>query len=98
MFDYKDNKDIGLLKGVDEYYFIVMGIDFIIWEGIYQFELEGIFLVVIGQGICNKFGVDIDDFFSLLIIYWFKCKKMGIFDICFFKFIQVQFVGIFLVQ
>ena len=98
MFDYKDNKDIGLLKGVDEYYPTVTGIDSTIREGAYQLELEGTSLAVIGQGIRNKLGVDVDDPFSPLTIYWPKRKKTGIFDTRPFKSIQVQPAGTFLVQ
>lgn len=98
MFDYKDNKDIGLLKGVDQYYSVVTGIDSTIREGTYNLEQEGLQLSVIGQGIRNKLGVDVEDPFSPLTIYWPKRKRGGIFDTRPFKSIQVQPVGTFLVQ
>lgn len=98
MFDYKDNKDIGLLKGVDQYYSVVTGIDSTIREGTYSFIQDGVPLAVIGQGIRNKLGVDVDDPFSPLTIYWPKRKRSGIFDTRPFKSKQVQAVGTFLVQ
>ena len=98
MFDYKDNKDIGLLKGVDQYYSVVTGIDSTIREGSYRFDQDGIPLAVIGQGIRNKLGVDVDDPFSPLTIYWPKRKRSGIFDTRPFKSKQVQPTGTFLVQ
>ena len=98
MFDYKDNKDIGLLKGVDEYYSVVTGVDSTVREGSYRFDQDGISLAVIGQGIRNKLGVDVDDPFSPLTIYWPKRKRTGIFDTRPFKSKQVQPTGTFLVQ
>ena len=98
LFDYKDNKDIGLLKGVDEYYSAVTGIDSTIREGTYSLAQEGLPMAVIGQGIRNKLGVDVNDPFSPLTIYWPKRKRGGIFDTRPFKSQQVQAGGTFLVQ
>jgi lipoprotein-releasing system permease protein len=98
LFDYKDNKDIGLLKGVDNFYKQVTGIDSTVREGSYALEIEGVPLAVIGQGIRNKLAINIDDPFSPLTIYWPKRKKGGPFDTRPFKSVQVQPIGTFLVQ
>ena len=98
LFDYKDNRSIGLLKGVDQYYPSVTGIDSTVQEGSYALVKEGVDLAVIGQGIRNLLGIDIDDPFSPLTIYTPKRKKGGPFDTRPFKSVQVQPVGTFLVQ
>lgn len=98
LFDYKDNKDIGLLKGVDENYARVTGIDSTVREGAYRLSHDGESLAVIGQGIRNKLGIDIDDPFHPLAIYWPKRKRGGLLNAKPFKSVQVQPVGTFLVQ
>jgi lipoprotein-releasing system permease protein len=98
LFEYKDNRDFGLLKGVDEYYTQVTGIDSTVREGFYSLGEEGINMAVIGQGIRNRLGINVDDPFNPLTIYWPKRKKAGPFDTRPFKSIQVQAVGVFLVQ
>ncbi|MEZ4988077.1 MAG: FtsX-like permease family protein [Saprospiraceae bacterium] len=98
LFDYKENKDIGLLKGVDEHYIRVTGIDTAIREGVYSLMLADVPMAVIGQGLRNKLGVDIEDPFSPLYIFWPKRKRGGIFNSRPFKSAQVQPVGTFLVQ
>lgn len=99
LFDYKDNKDIGLLKGVDEHYASVTGIDSTVREGTYALApTDGAPAAIIGQGIRNKLGIDIQDPFSTLAIYWPKRKRGGILNTKPFKSVQVQPVGTFLVQ
>ena len=98
LFDYKKNKDFGLLKGVDQYYSLVTGIDSTVREGIYDFEDQGVDLAVIGQGIRNKLGINVEDPFADLTIYMAKRKRRGPFDTKPFKLKHVQPIGTFLVQ
>jgi len=98
LFDYKENRTIGLLKGVDRYYSGVTGIDSTVREGTYELFIGEIPLAVIGQGIRNKLGIDINDPFSPLTIYMPKRKKTGLFNTQPFKSVQVQPSGTFLVQ
>lgn len=98
LFDYKKNKDFGLLKGVDMYYSMVTGIDSTVRDGIYDFEDQGVDLVVIGQGIRNKLGVNVEDPFADLTIYMAKRKRRGPFDTKPFKLKRVQPIGTFFVQ
>lgn len=98
LFDYKENRTIGLLKGVDRFYGSVTGIDSTVREGTYDLFDADIPLTVIGQGIRNKLGIDITDPFSALTIYMPKRKRSGLFNTQPFKSVQVQPTGTFLVQ
>ena len=98
LFDYKKNKDFGLLKGVDRYYASVTGIDSTVRDGVYNFEDQGIDLAVVGQGIRNKLGINVEDPFADMTIYMAKRKRRGPFDTKPFKLKRVQPIGVFLVQ
>ncbi|MEM1215722.1 MAG: FtsX-like permease family protein [Bacteroidota bacterium] len=99
LFDYKKNQTIGLLKGVDQQYRAVTGIDSTIREGRYELFSERTNLAVVGQGIRNELGIDIDDAFSALTIYMVKRKRRaGLLNARRFKSAQAQPVGVFLVQ
>ncbi|MEL7222381.1 MAG: FtsX-like permease family protein [Bacteroidota bacterium] len=98
LFDYRENQTIGLLKGVDRFYGSVTGIDSTVRDGTYDLFDADIPLAVIGQGIRNKLGIDIEDPFSTLTIYMIKRKKSGLFNTKQFKDVQVQPTGVFLVQ
>lgn len=98
LFDYKENKDIGLLKGVDDNYAVVTGIDSTVREGSYGFKNQGIDLAIVGQGIRNKLGIDVEDPFSELTIFMPKRKRRGPFDTRPFTSKQVHPSGTFLVQ
>lgn len=99
LFDYKENQTIGLLKGVDQQYRAVTGIDSTVREGRYELFTEDADLAVVGQGIRNKLGVDVDDPFSVLTIYMPKRKRGGSFlNARPFKSVQAHPVGTFLVQ
>ena len=75
LFDYKDNQYLGVIKGVDSVYVEVSNIDSTIREGRYRFE-DGIRpLGVLGLGMRNKLGVNIDDLFTPVSIYMPKKKK-----------------------
>ena len=73
--DYKDNKYFGVIKGVDENYSEVSNIDSTIREGKYHFKDGAKDLGVLGLGIRNKLGINIDDLFSPISIYMPKEKK-----------------------
>lgn len=98
LFDYRDVRHIGMLKGVDAAYREVTGIDSTVREGKYQLRELNTQLAVVGGGIRNKLGVDIEDPFATLVIYVAKRKKTGLFDARPFKSKAVQPVGTFLVQ
>lgn len=76
-FEYRNSRDFGILKGVDEHYQQVTGIDSAIFEGGYQLKQGDRFLAIMGGGMRNKLQVDIDDPFELLNIYMAKRKNVS---------------------
>jgi lipoprotein-releasing system permease protein len=68
-FEYKNNQDFGKLKGVDEQFSSVVGIDSTVREGEYQFEKRGRTLAILGRGMRNKLAVNVGDEFTELAVY-----------------------------
>jgi lipoprotein-releasing system permease protein len=68
-FEYKNNQDFGRLKGVDQYFKDVVGIDSTVREGVYQFEDRGRNLALLGRGMRNKLAVNVGDEFTELAVY-----------------------------
>ncbi len=75
VFEYKSNQDIGLVKGVDEYYKSVTGIDTTVREGVYRLRYEGRDMAVLGVGMRNKLAVNVDDLLATISVYMPKRKK-----------------------
>jgi lipoprotein-releasing system permease protein len=76
-FEYGQSQDFGIVKGVDENYLRVSGIDSAIFEGQYRLSSGERNLAVLGGGVRNKLQVDMDDPFGLLNIYMAKREKTG---------------------
>ena len=74
-FEYRDKQEFGTIKGVDRFYAKVTGIDTTVREGRYQFEGGSRNLAVMGLGMRNKLGVNLEDEFSTISIYMPKRKK-----------------------
>ena len=79
-FDYKDKQDVGILKGVDPQFHQITGIDQAVREGMYQFKEGARDMAVLGLGMRNKLGVNVDDLFSGIGIYLPKRGKVGPFE------------------
>lgn len=79
LFDHKGNQYLGIIKGVDDQYRMVSNIDVVLREGKYVLKEEGRNTVVVGLGMRNKLGINIDDPFSPISIYMPKARK-GAFD------------------
>ncbi len=73
-FEYKDNQHFGILKGVDQYYHQVTHIDSTVIEGHYVLERDGRPYLVLGAGMRNKLGVNIDDYLEPVVVYMAKRK------------------------
>ena len=73
-FEYEDNQDFGVLKGIDAQYRHVTHIDSTIVEGRYVLEKEGRAFLVLGAGMRNKLGVDVDDYLEPIAVYMAKRK------------------------
>ncbi|MCB0558783.1 MAG: ABC transporter permease [Lewinellaceae bacterium] len=74
-FEYKDNQDFGTLKGVDENFSKVVGIDTTVREGRYSFEENGRQLAILGLGMRNKLGANVGDRFTELAVYMPKREQ-----------------------
>ena len=75
-FENEGSQDFGILKGVDEYYVKVTGIDSTIREGVYNVKEEGRNLVVLGVGMRNKLSASVDNI-NPINIYMAKRKTRG---------------------
>ncbi len=96
-FEYKDNQDIGIVKGVDDLYNKVTGIDSTVQEGNYILKEGNLNMAVLGLGMRDKLGVNIDDKLATLSVYMPKRKRTSVFQQQFNK----QFIypaGTFVIQ
>lgn len=74
-FEYNDNQDFGILKGVDEYFSQVVGIDSTVREGQYELTDGGRNLAILGLGMRNKLSVNVGDPFAAMTVYMPMRKK-----------------------
>ncbi len=77
VFQYKNGQDFGIIKGVDEFYNKVNGIDSTIVEGEYYLKKDGINYAVFGAGMRSKLSIDVDNKLTPVSIYMAKKKKVG---------------------
>ncbi len=74
-FEYKGSRDFGTLKGVDQYYSAVTGVDSTIREGQFLFEANNRQYAVLGAGMRNKLSVNVDNEFTPMAVYMAKKKR-----------------------
>ncbi|HMQ46639.1 MAG TPA: FtsX-like permease family protein [Saprospiraceae bacterium] len=74
-FEYKNNQDFGILKGVDENFRQVVNIDSTVLEGQYGFKDGARQTAVLGLGMRNKLAVNVGDRLSEMGIYLPKREK-----------------------
>ncbi|GJM36268.1 MAG: membrane protein [Saprospiraceae bacterium] len=79
-FEYKDNQDIGIVKGVDDLYNKVSGIDSTVLEGSYKLREGNRNTAILGLGMRDKLGVNIDDQLATLSVYMPKRKRTSVFQ------------------
>ncbi len=79
-FEYKNSQDVGTLKGVDEFYALVTGLDSTVREGRYKLRDGTIENAVLGLGMRNKLQVNVDDLFAPLLVYMPKSREVGMFE------------------
>ena len=77
LFVYNKNESVGVLKGVDDYYKTVTGIDSTIREGTYRFRDGKREMAVLGVGIRNRLSVNVGDYLSPVEVYMAKRKSTG---------------------
>lgn len=76
-FEYGNNQDFGVVKGVDDNYKAVSGIDSAIFEGKFQLTDGEHNYAVLGGGLRSHLQVDFEDPFALLSIFMAKREKTG---------------------
>jgi len=69
MFEYGQNNDFGIIKGVDEYYKTVTAIDTSVMRGSYALKEGSVYYAVLGQGMEGKLSVNVRDAFRPLSVY-----------------------------
>ena len=96
-FTYKDKQDFGMVKGVDTLFSAVSNIDSCIKEGVYLPNRSLSFNALIGLGIRNKLGIDLEDPFASLTVYMPKNKENTPFENP-FRSRNLQPIGTFMIQ
>lgn len=76
-FEYHNNQDFGKLKGVDQFYTEVNGLDSTIIEGSFALKDGNRNLLIVGGGMRNKLGVNVGDHFESMKVYMAKRKKVS---------------------
>ena len=96
-FEYEDNQDFGILKGVDSNFHKINHIDSTVLEGSYTFHESGRDAAVLGIGMRNKLKVDVSNPFKSMSVYMPKRQRVGPLE----KPFRQQFVipaGSFIIQ
>lgn len=75
-FEYGNSQDFGIVKGVDENFAAVTGIDSTVFEGVYKLKDRQRNYAVIGGQMRSKLLVDVESPFELLNIYMAKKGKV----------------------
>lgn len=97
-FEYKGSQDVGTVKGVDDFYKVVTGIDSTVREGKFKLHQDGApEMAVLGLGMRNKLQVNVVDDITPMIVYMPKTKEVGIFEPQ-FRRLSVYPVGTFVIQ
>ena len=97
-FKNKENDAYGFIKGVDQYYASINGIDTMLTSGTYKLQYRNREYGVFGQGLQYRLGiVPSDSLFSPVKVYMIKSKKRGPFESPFYME-NLYFGGAFAVQ
>ncbi len=96
-FEYGNSQAFGILKGVDENYPKITGIDSTVREGKYLLRDDERYLAVLGVGMRNKLSVNIDNPFTPLNIYMPRREKSSALQQPFRKKMTYP-VGTFVIQ
>ena len=77
-FEYDNRQDFGILKGVDESYQQVTGIDSSIFEGAFLLDDGSQYYAILGIGMRNKLSLSLTDEFNTINVYMAKRKGGGL--------------------
>lgn len=97
LFEYKDAQEVGIIKGVDEYYNDATDIDSTVKRGKYVLRDGNINYAVVGAGMRTKLAVNYNDVITPMSIHMPLRKKKGPLSKD-FKTMEVYPSGIFSVQ
>jgi lipoprotein-releasing system permease protein len=76
-FNYAGNQDFATIKGVDADYKKVTALPSAIKEGKYLLETDNRYFAVVGAGIRNKLGINVDNPLEPLTVYMAKREEVG---------------------
>ena len=79
-FEYEGSQDFGVLKGVDQQFASINGIDSTLREGSFKLQIGDRNCVVLGAGMRNKLSVDVDNPLAVLTIYMPTADASGVMD------------------
>jgi len=96
-FQDRDKQDFGIIKGVDYAYALVTNIQAALTEGRYRIDDPEISTALMGLGMRNKLGVDVDNLIMGLRVYMPKQKQTGPFEQP-FRSRTIQPTGTFVLQ
>ncbi|MBT8231581.1 MAG: ABC transporter permease [Bacteroidia bacterium] len=97
LIEYKGSKEIGVLKGVDEQYVNVTGLDSLMVSGDFFMKKNQINYAIVGSGLRNKLSLSIEDRLSPMTIYMPQ-KKKKIIGAKEFKSKDIYLAGVFSVK
>ena len=80
VFTYKNNRNFGILKGVDDISHLVTGLDSSLRAGVHDDARRGGNNILLGLGMRNRLEVNIRDEFTPVDVYMLKRKKTGPFE------------------
>jgi len=69
LLEYRKQQYIGTIKGVENNFLKMTGLDTMMTAGYLQLEENGVPQAVIGQGIANSLGISVNDLFNPLTVY-----------------------------
>jgi lipoprotein-releasing system permease protein len=96
-FQYGGTQDFGIIKGVDSEYKNVTQLDSAIREGFYALQKGDNYFAVVGAGLRNKLGINVDNPLEPLNIYMVKKEEVGALDNQ-FRSAQAKPIGTFSIQ
>ncbi len=80
LFEYNRKQEVGTLKGVDDAFNYVTGMDTAVHRGEYLVQGEGIKYGLFGLGMAYKLGLNVYDRLAAVSVYLLNAKKTSLID------------------
>ncbi len=84
-FDGGEKQKIGVIKGVDEQYTEVINLKTGIYDGFYQLQYEDQYFAVLGLGMADELGVNVQNPLEVINVFALKKEEAGVFDLPYVK-------------